>query len=202
MGKKKKKRSRDDWRPPPKSAEQQFLDEEVQRFRAAWHQPPVPQRRLILAVFVAALATCVAFLVFLLPAQSLVNDLRSRGVTTTAEVTASPKNKYWQGLATSRCDSAAPEVRSRPCSPIGAGTPRRVLAGRLAPGDYDPVEPTRVLTTEWVESPPAMTLPMLVTLILTPCSPPARSCCRYGAVSCSGRESRPQRPDSGHVRRP
>ncbi|MFD6904337.1 DUF3592 domain-containing protein [Streptomyces sp. NPDC060077] len=168
MGKKKRKRSRDDWQPPPKSAEQQSLDEEVQRFRAAWHQPPVPQRRLILAVFVAALATCVAFLVFLLPAQSLVNDLRSRGVTTTAEVTASPKNKYGEaGNITVRFSGPGGEVETV-LADWGGKRPEGLLAGGRVSVTYDPSEPTRVLTTEWVESPPAMTLPMLVTLILTP----------------------------------
>ncbi|AOR29807.1 hypothetical protein BFF78_00730 [Streptomyces fodineus] len=65
------------WTQPAKSAERQALEEELRRLRSVGQQPSLPQRRLILALFAASLACFGAFLVFFLPSQSLVRDLRS-----------------------------------------------------------------------------------------------------------------------------
>ncbi|MFI8302690.1 DUF3592 domain-containing protein [Streptomyces sp. NPDC085927] len=168
MEKKKKKRSRDDWTLPPKSAERQSLDRESKQFRTAVRQPPLPQRRLILTLFVMALGSCVAFLVFWLPSQSLVNDLRSRGVSVAAEITASPKNKYGEaGNVKVRFSGPNGEVETV-LGDWGGKRPEGLLEGAAVPVTYDPREPTRVLTAEWVEDPPFMTLPMLITLAFTP----------------------------------
>jgi hypothetical protein len=168
MGNKRKKGFRDDRQPPPKSAQQQSAEEELRQFRATWRQPPLPQRRLILAFSGMAVGTLVAFLIFLLPAQSLVQDLRSRGVTTVAEVTASPKNKYGEaGNVEVRFSGPEGKVQTV-LADWGGKRPEGLLSGAQVSVTYDPREPTRVLTTEWVEDPPAMTLPMLITLTLTP----------------------------------
>ncbi|MGY3203362.1 DUF3592 domain-containing protein [Streptomyces sp. TE5632] len=168
MGKKKKKRSRDDWTLPPKSAEGKALERELQRIRAAVRQPPLPQRRLILTLFVMALGAGSAFLVFLLPSQSLVDDLRSRGVSVAAEITASPKNKYGEaGNVRVRFSGPEGEVETV-LSDWGGKRPEGLLQGAVVPVVYDPQEPTRVLTMEWVDSPPVMTLPMLIALVFAP----------------------------------
>lgn len=168
MVKKRRKRSRDDWTPPPKSAERQAREQELRGFRASLRQPPLPQRRLILALFGMAVGTCAAFLVFWLPAQSLVDDLRSRGVPVAAEITASPKNKYGEaGNVTVRFSGPRGEVETV-LSDWGGKRPEGLPSGAAVSVTYDPQQPTRVLTTEWVDNPPAMTLPMLVTLVLTP----------------------------------
>ncbi|MFJ7176749.1 DUF3592 domain-containing protein [Streptomyces massasporeus] len=165
---KKKKRSRDDWTLPPKSAERQARDLELQRLRSSVRQPPLPQRRLILTLFVMALGTGVAFLVFWLPSQSLVNDLRSRGLSVAAEITASPKNKYGEaGNVKVRFSGPEGEVETV-LSDWGGKRPEGLLPGAAVSVTYDPQEPTRVLTTEWVKNPPVMTLPMFITLVFTP----------------------------------
>ncbi|MBQ0973432.1 DUF3592 domain-containing protein [Streptomyces griseoincarnatus] len=164
----KKKRSQGDWTPPPKSAERQAADREVRNLRAAVRQPPLPQRRLILALIALALATFLVFLVFWVPAQTLVSDLRSRGVAVVAEITTSPKNKYGEaGNVTIRFNGPRGEVETV-LTDWGGKRPEGLLPGSAVPVTYDPQDPSRVLTTEWVEDPPGMTLPMLVTLVLTP----------------------------------
>jgi Protein of unknown function (DUF3592) len=164
----KKKRSPVDRMPPPKSAERRARDRELHQLRVAVSQPSLPQRRLILALFVMAAGTCVAFLMFWLPSESLVNDLRSRGVPVAAEITAAPKNRYGEsGNVRVRFVGPKGEIETV-LSDWGGKRPGGLLTGAAVSVTYDPQAPTRVLTREWVEHPPGMTLPMLVTLVFTP----------------------------------
>ncbi|WP_031087948.1 DUF3592 domain-containing protein [Streptomyces sp. NRRL WC-3549] len=167
---KRKKTSRDDWTPPPRSAERRALDRHLRLLRAGGARlpPVVPQRRLILTLSVMALGACAAFLVFWLPSRSLVDDLRSRGVSVAAEVTAAPKNRYG-GAGDVKVRFAGPggEVETV-LSDLGGMRPDGLLPGSAVPVTYDPREPTRVLTTRWLDHPPVMTPPVLVTLVFTP----------------------------------
>ncbi|MFJ9603261.1 DUF3592 domain-containing protein [Streptomyces althioticus] len=169
VGKKKKRRPRrENWTRPPLSAERRAAEEEWRRSRAALNRPPLPQKRLIATLFGLALVTLTAFLMFLLPGRSLVKDLRSRGISVVAEVTAASKNKYGDaGNVKVRFDGPDGTVETE-LHDWGGKRPEGLRAGAAVPVTYDPQEPTRVLTTRWVEDPPTATLPMLVTAVLTP----------------------------------
>ncbi|MER5541003.1 DUF3592 domain-containing protein [Streptomyces sp. NPDC002589] len=164
MGKKKKKRPQGEWKQPPKSAERQAWEAESRRLRSSYQQPKLPQRRLIATTFVLSLVMFGGFFVFLLPSQSLVSDLRSRGVATWATVTSSPRDKFGSpGNITVRFDTPKGEVNTE-LSDWGARRPDGLVPGNPVSVTYDPHDPTRVLTTDWVKHPPTVTFPMLVTL--------------------------------------
>jgi hypothetical protein len=107
------------------------------------------------------------FLAFSLPAHSLVSDLRSRGVATWAEVTSSPKDHFGSpGNIKIRFEGPKAEVDTA-LSDWGGRRPGGLVTGKLVSVTYDPHDPTRVLTTAWVKNPPVMTLPMLVSLLVS-----------------------------------
>ncbi|GAB2458752.1 DUF3592 domain-containing protein [Streptomyces incanus] len=165
MGKK-KRRTRADWTPPPKSAEREALEAEWRRRRFQSRQPLVPKRRVILGVFAMSLITGGMFLGFLLPSESLVSDLRSRGVSVWAEVTASPRDKYGNpGNVKVKFDGPEGEMETS-LYDWGGMRPEGLTPGGLVSVTYDPRDPARVLTTAWVKDPPMMTLPMLVVLLI------------------------------------
>ncbi|MFD9152017.1 DUF3592 domain-containing protein [Streptomyces diastaticus] len=165
---KKKRRRRDDWTPPPKSAARLAAERDMRQFKALQSLPPVPQRRVILVGYGMALLLFAMFLGFLLPSLWVVEDLRSRGVPVAAEVLDTSNNKYG--------DVSKVEVRFE--GPDGAvETELHDVAGKypegLFPGavvdvTYDPRAPGRALTTGWVENPPMVSSPLLVTGALTP----------------------------------
>ncbi|GAB2780148.1 hypothetical protein GCM10027073_11040 [Streptomyces chlorus] len=164
MGKK-KRRSRGDWTPPPKSAEQVAFEADSRRRHLQLRQPPVPKRRVILGVFAMALMTGGIFLGFLLPSESLVSDLRSRGVSVWAEVTASPRDKYGNpGNIKVKFDGPEGEMETS-LYDWGGMRPEGLVPGGLVSVTYDPRDPARVLTTAWAKNPPMMTMPMLVVLL-------------------------------------
>ncbi|WP_258308288.1 DUF3592 domain-containing protein [Streptomyces sp. NWU339] len=164
MGKK-KKRSRADWTPPPKSAEQVAFETDLRIRRLRLGQPTVPKRRVILGVFAVALMAGGMFLGFLLPSESLVSDLRSRGVSVWAEVTASPRNKYGSpGNIKVKFDGPEGEMETS-LYDWGGMRPEGLFQKAVVSVTYDPRDPTRVLTTAWVKDPPMMTMPMLVALL-------------------------------------
>ncbi|MFF7977636.1 DUF3592 domain-containing protein [Streptomyces sp. NPDC007901] len=168
MAKKKRtRRAPGDWTPPPKAAEQKTrLDRTRRKFADA--RRPVPQRRLIATLSVLFVVALGGFLVFFLPSHELVGDLRSRGVATWAEVTSSPRDKFGSpGNIRLRFDVGRREVDTT-LSDWGGKRPDGLTTGSTVSVTYDPHDPTRVLTTAWVKHPPAMTLPMLVFLVLTP----------------------------------
>ncbi|MER7841348.1 DUF3592 domain-containing protein [Streptomyces sp. NPDC096040] len=168
MAKKRRtKRAQGDWTPPPKAAEQKARLDETRR-KAADARRPVPQRRLIATLIVLSVLVFGGFLVFFLPSHTLVSDLRSRGVATWAEVTSSPRDKFGSpGNIRLRFDAGKREVDTE-LSDWGGKRPDGLTAGSSVSVTYDPHDPTRVLTTAWVKHPPAMTLPMLVCLVLSP----------------------------------
>ncbi|MFE4420226.1 DUF3592 domain-containing protein [Streptomyces sp. NPDC056817] len=165
----KKKRSRDAWTPPLKSAERQAAETELRKLRAGVRQPPLPQRRLVAAIFLMAVAAFGIFLVLWLPSHSLVGDLRSRGVTVAAEIVASPRDKFGgPGNIRIRFDDPKRGSQETALSDWGGRRPAGLVAGSSVSVTYDPRDPSRVLTTKWVQNPPTMTLPMLVSLVLAP----------------------------------
>ncbi|MFG2945099.1 DUF3592 domain-containing protein [Streptomyces adustus] len=160
-------RSRSDWTLPPKAAEQKArLD--ASRGKIARLRQPVPQRRLIATLFALCLVALGIFLLFLVPSRSLVGDLRSRGVATWAEVTSAPKD-HFGGPGNTEIRFRGPEGEvDTTLGDWGGRRPGGLVAGRVVSVTYDPHDPTRVLTTAWVKSPPVVTLPMLVSLVLSP----------------------------------
>ncbi|MFJ6563425.1 DUF3592 domain-containing protein [Streptomyces sp. NPDC091412] len=165
----KKKRSRDDWTPPPKSAERLAAEAEVRKLRAGGRQTPLPQRRLVAAIFLMAVAAAGAFLVLWLPSHSLVDDLRSRGVSVAAEIVDSPRDKFGSpGNIRIRFNDPKRGEQETALSDWGGRRPAGLAAGSSVSVTYDPRDPSRVLTTKWVQNPPAMTLPMLVSVVLAP----------------------------------
>ncbi|MFI6371569.1 hypothetical protein [Streptomyces sp. NPDC050546] len=119
---------------------------------AAWQpRPNLPQCRLILAGFGLFLLCVGMALVFLLPSYSLVQDLRSRGVSAAATVVG--------------VDSKPKYVKVRLVSSPEAGTEVKLsdYAGMLPEGQagasmivtYDPEDSSRILAQSWVDDPPA-----------------------------------------------
>ncbi|MFB7459816.1 DUF3592 domain-containing protein [Streptomyces sp. NPDC056188] len=165
----KKKRSRDQWTPPPKSAERLAAEAELRKLRTGERQAPLPQRRLVAAIFLMAAGAIAAFLVLWLPSHSLVDDLRSRGVSVAAEIVASPRDKFGSpGNIRIRFDDPERGAQETALSDWGGRRPAGLVEGSSVSVTYDPRDPSRVLTTKWVRNPPAMTLPMLVSLVLAP----------------------------------
>lgn len=162
----KKEKRRADWMPPPKSAERVAHEAEWRRRRFLRAQPPVPPWRVILGLAAMSLLTGGMFLVFLLPSDSLVSELRSRGVSVWAEVTASPKDKYGNPGIVKVKFSDAEEERETLLHDWGGMRPEGLEPGGAVSVTYDPRDPGRVLTTDWVRNPPTMTAPMPVTLLL------------------------------------
>lgn len=166
MKKKRTKRSRNDWTLPPKVAQQNARLEESRR-KIALARQPVPQRRLILTVLTLFLVAFGMFLAFSLPSHSLVSDLRSRGVATWAEVTSSPRDHFGSpGNIKIQFKGPKGEIDTA-LSDWGGRRPGGLVTGKLVSVTYDPHDPTRVLTTAWVKNPPVLTLPMLVSLIVS-----------------------------------
>ncbi|GHD31880.1 hypothetical protein GCM10010313_75800 [Streptomyces violarus] len=148
MAKKKSKRHTDQYQLPPHVEEARRA---VAR-AAAWKpRPPLPQLRVILVGFGLFLLCVGMALAFLLPPHSLVQDLRSRGVSAAATVVG--------------VDSKPKYVKVRLVSSPKAGTEVKLwdYAGMLPETQtgasmivmYDPKDPSRILAQSWVEDPPA-----------------------------------------------
>ncbi|WEV27250.1 hypothetical protein OYE22_20125 [Streptomyces sp. 71268] len=129
----------------------------------------LPQRRLILCLLALAVLTCSVFLFFFwIPSQSLVDDLRSRGIVAAAEVTDSPKDRFGSaGNVMVRFEGPDGPLREA-LSEWGGKRPEGLPQGSVVRVVYDPHDPSRVLTQKWVDSPPTLTLPMVVCLVLCP----------------------------------
>ncbi|MCK8433625.1 DUF3592 domain-containing protein [Streptomyces sp. D2-8] len=166
MGKKKKRRSRSDWTLPPgivkRNADQRkALDAIADRRRK------VPQRRLIIGLFAAFIATFGLFLGFFISSHSLVTDLQSRGASAWAEVTSSPRDRYGSpGNIKVKFDGPEGDVETQ-LHDWGGMRPEGLTPGSRIPVVYDPLDPSRVLTAQWVNDPPAVTPPMLVALLVS-----------------------------------
>lgn len=169
MGRKKQKRGGAEWRQPPKSAHWLAVDAASRERRALGKRPVLPQRRLIYSVFAAFLLTCSAFLFFFwIPSHALVDDLRSRGIATTAEVTDSPRDRFGSaGNIKVRFDGPDGPVH-KTLSEWGGKRPKGLPQGSFVRVVYDPNDPGRVLTQKWVNDPPTLTLPMAACLVVAP----------------------------------
>jgi hypothetical protein len=166
MGKKKKRSSRSEWTIPPKVVKQNARRLELRR-AVFDRQRKVPRWRLIIALFAAFAIMIGMFLGFLIPSQSLVGDLQSRGVSAWAEVTSSSRDKYGSpGNIKVRFDGPDGEIETR-LHDWGGMRPEGMISGSRVSVIYDPRDPDRVLTSEWVNRPPVVTLPMLVTLLVS-----------------------------------
>ncbi|MGX1560293.1 hypothetical protein [Streptomyces sp. NPDC055506] len=148
MTKKRRRRPAEQYQLPPhiKRAHQ-----EVAEARAWRPRPPLPQIRVILAGVGLVLLSIGMTLFLWLPSRSLVQELRSHGVSAAATVVdVDSKPKY---------------VKVRLVSSPKAGTEVKLsdYAGMLPetqPGasmivTYDPEDPSRILAQSWVEDPPA-----------------------------------------------
>ncbi|MFD4995816.1 DUF3592 domain-containing protein [Streptomyces buecherae] len=169
MGRKKQKRGGAEWRQPPKSAHWLAVDAASRERRALDKRPVLPQRRLIYGVFAAFLLTCSAFLFFFwIPSHALVDDLRSRGIATTAEVTDSPRDRFGSaGNIQVRFDGPDGPLH-KTLSEWGGKRPEGLPQGSFVRVVYDPNDPGRVLTQKWVNDPPTLTLPMAACLVVAP----------------------------------
>ncbi|MEU0216472.1 DUF3592 domain-containing protein [Streptomyces sp. NPDC006265] len=166
MGKKKKRHSRSDWTLPPNIAKRN-ADRRKALDIIADRRRKVPQRRLIIGLSAAFIATFGLFLGFYIPSHSLVTDLQSRGVSAWAEVTSSPQDKYGNpGNIKVKFDGPEGDVETQ-LHDWGGMRPEGLTPGSHVPVVYDPLDPSRVLTAQWVNDPPAVTLPMLAGLLVS-----------------------------------
>jgi hypothetical protein len=146
--KKQKRRPADQYQLPPKAERARQAAARLADFKP---RPPLPQLRVIWGC-IGLGALCVGMaLAFWLPSRSLVEDLRSRGVTVAATVVdVDTKPKYVK-------------VRFAQGPKRGTTVNLSEIAGMLPDahsGDsmqvtYDPKDPSRSLVRNWVMEPPA-----------------------------------------------
>ncbi|MCX5060617.1 hypothetical protein OOK12_27070 [Streptomyces sp. NBC_00452] len=147
MAEKKSKRPADQFRLPPHSDESRQAAIRMAEWK---RRPKLPQRRVLLGGFSLFLLCVGMALALWLPSQSLVHDLRSRGVTAVATVVG--------------VDSEPTYVRVRLVSSTEAGTEVKLSdyagmypdthTGKSMLVTYDPEEPSRILAQNWVANPP------------------------------------------------
>jgi hypothetical protein len=159
----KKRRPTGEWRLPPSV-------ESYRESAAEWRErrtprPPLPKRRLILVIGLMFLGLC-GVVVFWVPPHRLADDLHARGVTTTAEVIAAPRNRQGDpGNVRVRFDGPRGPTE-QVLSDFGGMRPGSLRTGDLVLVVYDPQAPDRVLTADWVERPPVLTGPLVVTALM------------------------------------
>jgi hypothetical protein len=102
------------------------------------------------------------FFAFWVPSQTLVNDLRSHGVTTTAAVTAVDNNPEYVRIRFNGPDGPTTAELSD-----YAGMRPEAEVGEALTVRYDSKDPSHALPVSWVDNPPILNLPMLGTAALT-----------------------------------
>ncbi len=113
-------------------------------------RPMLPQRRMILGAF-GMFLLCVGMVLGLwLPAHSLVQDLRSRGVTVAATVTGVDNKPKFVKVRLVQGPKRGTEVELWDYS----GMYPDVHVGESLAVTYDPKDPHRSLTRDWVTNPP------------------------------------------------
>jgi len=158
MAKKKKKRPADHYRLPPRAEKARQAATKMTDWKP---RPILPQRRVILAGLGLSLLCVGMALALWIPSQSLVQDLRSRGVTAAATVTGvDSKPKYVKVRFVSGTKSGT-EVKLSDY----AGMYPDTRSGASILVTYDPEDPSRSLAHYWVEDPP-MNLPAYGTSAL------------------------------------
>ncbi|MER5597383.1 DUF3592 domain-containing protein [Streptomyces sp. NPDC002265] len=161
-------RTRPDGAPPPPASAQKARLAEMRRATAR-ERRPVPQRRLIATLAVLFLGTaCGTLFLLWLPSHTLVHDLRTRGVATWAQVTSSPRDKFGSAGNVEVRFTASGRTVETVLSDWGGERPGGLEPGGTVSVTYDRQNPHRVLTTAWVQHPPAVTAPMLWGLVLSP----------------------------------
>ncbi|AQW48458.1 DUF3592 domain-containing protein [Streptomyces violaceusniger] len=157
---KRKKRPPDQWQRPPLSAHRQAVEAMVRDWRQC---PPLPQRSHIAMGLAFALVTTGMFLAYWLPSKSLVDDLRSRGVTTVAEVTGRDNNPR-----SVQVEFDGPSGTVRTDLYDWGGVYPDVKVGDQLDVTYDREDSSRVLMRSWVDDPPTFSLPALGLLGMAP----------------------------------
>ncbi|MEW2611160.1 hypothetical protein AB0937_13295 [Streptomyces sp. NPDC047880] len=159
MAKKKNRRAANGYQLPP----------HVERARqaasraAGWKPgPKPPQRRVILAGFGMSLLCLGMTAAFWFPAHALAEDLRSRGVTSAATVVGIDNKPQYVKVRLVSGPRTGDEVEFSDY----AGMYPDVHRDEAMIVTYDPQQPSRVLSRDWVEDPPA-NLPAYGTAALT-----------------------------------
>jgi hypothetical protein len=144
---KKRKRPADEYQLPP------HVDKARQAAAqaAGWQsRPKPPQRRVILAGLGISVLCVGMAAVFWLPSQSLVRDLRSRGVTSAATVIdVDSKPKYVKVRLVS-----GPQTGDEVKLSDYAGMYPDAEVNEAVLVTYDPQQPSRILSRNWVANPP------------------------------------------------
>ncbi|MEU0176883.1 DUF3592 domain-containing protein [Streptomyces massasporeus] len=148
MTKKRRKNTAKQYQLPPhiKRAHQ-----EVAEAKAWKPRPPLPQVRVILVGFGLFLLCVGMALFFLLPSHSLVQDLRSRGVSAAATVVGVDSKPKYVKVRLVSSPKAGTEVKLWDY----AGMLPETQTGASMIVTYDPEDPSRILAQSWVEDPPA-----------------------------------------------
>ncbi|MEU1938650.1 DUF3592 domain-containing protein [Streptomyces coeruleorubidus] len=150
MNKKKQQQRRpaDNYQLPPKAERARQAAASVAEFKP---RPQLPGLRVVWACIGLGALCAGMVLVLWLPSRSLVEDLRSRGVTVAATVTdVDTKPRYVK-------------VRFVQGSERGTAVELSEIAGMLPDAHagesmlvtYDPTNPSRILAHDWVMNPPA-----------------------------------------------
>lgn len=158
MGKKKKKRQGDQYQLPPKAERARQISASA---AARKPRPPLPPNRAILGGFILFLLFAGFTLALWLPAHSLVQDLRSRGITVAATVTAVDSNPKYVKVRLAQGPKAGDQIQLWDYS----GMYPNSHVGDSMVVTYDPTNPSRSLSREWVANPP-VNLPVYGTSAL------------------------------------
>ena len=130
---------------------------------AGWKpRPKPPQRRVILTGFGMSLLCLGMTAVFWFPAHALAEDLRSRGVTSAATVVGVDSKPKYVKVRLVSGSRAGEEVMLSDY----AGMYPDAHRDEAMLVTYDPQQPSRVLSRDWVEDPPT-NLPAYGTSALT-----------------------------------
>ncbi|MEU6183690.1 hypothetical protein [Streptomyces coeruleorubidus] len=118
---------------------------------AGWRSgPKPPQRRLILAMVGISLLCFGMATVFWLPSQSLVQDLRSRGITSAATVIDVDSKPKYVTVRLASGPRAGDEVKLSEY----AGMQPDAQVNETLLVTYDPKQTSQILSRGWVEDPP------------------------------------------------
>ncbi len=130
---------------------------------AGWKpRPKPPQRRVILSGFGISLLCLGMTAAFWFPAHALAEDLHSRGVTSAATVVGVDSKPKYVKVRLVSGPRAGDEVKLSDY----AGMYPDVQRNEAMLVTYDPQQPSRVLSRDWVVDPPA-NLPAYGTSALT-----------------------------------
>lgn len=147
MAKKKSKRPADQYQLPAHVREARQAAARVAEWKP---RPKLPPRRLILAQFGMSLLCAGMALLLWLPTQSLVQDLRSRGVTAVATVVGVDSKPKYVKVRLVTSPKAGTEVK---LSEYAGMLPETHTNASMVVA-YDPKDPSRIMARSWVEDPP------------------------------------------------